>query len=334
MADFFEQRDEKPQSALLGHAEPARQVAESWHAGRMHHAWLLTGIEGIGKATFALRMAAFVLSGGKGTPDDPLAGDKQVRHALAETHPDLLVIRRSMDEKTGIYKQGIVVEDAHRVGEFLHKTSSYGGWRAVVIDEAHRLNRNAQNAILKILEEPPSRAMILMTTSTVGAMLPTIRSRCRVLPFMPLGDETMRELLGRHASGLSEEECAKLLPLAGGSIGAALRVLKTEGLRAYDELRGLFCDLPRIEVARLHKLADKMAAKSEIETFDVATDLFLETLRQDAAQAARNAQDYASVRRKLDTWESIRATLNMAGYANLDKKLALVNAFCALRKSG
>lgn len=316
---------------LLCHSEPARQVAESWRSGRMHHAWLLTGLEGIGKATFALRMAAFALSGGKGTPGQPMAEDRQAQHALAETHPDLLVIRRAVDEKTGALKQGILVDEALRIGTFLHKTSSHGGWRVVVIDEAHTLNRNAQNAILKILEEPPSRAMIIMTATTVGAMLPTIRSRCRVLQFAPLDEKAMRDLLARHASGLGEEDIGKLLPLADGSIGKALRILKTEALEGYGELVELHRALPEMDVARAHKLADKIAAKGEAETFQVVTELFLEKLRQDATDAARQGLDYAIVRRRLDIWETTRATLAMADYANLDKKLAVVNALGAMK---
>lgn len=332
MNDIFGDHQKMAGISLLGHGEVARQVAESWQANRMHHAWLLTGLEGIGKATFALRMGAFVLSGGKGSPDQPFAGDKQTQHALAETHPDMLVIRRAVDEKTGALRQAILVDEALRVGEFLHKTSSYGGWRVVVIDEAHTLNRNAQNAILKILEEPPSRAMIIMTATTVGAMLPTIRSRCRMLPFAPLDETAMRSLLRLHAGELSDGDADKLLPLAEGSIGKALRIVRTEALESYGELTALSESLPGIEIARLHKIADKIAAKGEAETFEVATELFLEKLRQNVGEAARKRQDYATVRRKLDAWETARATLAAADHANLDKKLALVNALCALKK--
>lgn len=331
MSDMFTQNEDSSLGAMLGHGEAARQVAESWLAGRMHHAWLLTGLEGIGKATFALRMAAFALSGGKGTPDLPLASDKQAQHALAETHPDLLVIRRAVDEKTGALKQGIVVDDALRVGTFLHKTSSHGGWRVVVIDEAHTLNRNAQNAILKILEEPPARAMIIMTATTVGAMLPTIRSRCRALSFAPLDEQAMRDLLQKHAKDLSEDDIRRLLPLAAGSIGKALRILKTEALDKYEELQALFEELPRVDIARLHKLADKIAPKAESEAFEVATELFVESLRLRAVLGAKSGAAAGEVQWRIQQWEAMRMTLETCDRANLDRKLAIVSAFNALK---
>ncbi|MER2519437.1 MAG: DNA polymerase III subunit delta' [Bdellovibrionales bacterium] len=333
MVDIFAQHEAQDCANLAGHSGAARQVAEAFRAGRMHHAWLLTGMEGIGKATFALSMGAFALSGGKGEPDRPMMADKQVQHALAETHPDMLMIRRAVDEKTGVLKQGIVVEEASRVGAFLHKTSSHGGWRVVIIDEAHTLNRNAQNAILKILEEPPARAMIIMTVTMLGAMLPTIRSRCRVLQFASLDEQTMRDLLQRHAKNLSDSDTEKLLALSGGSIGKALRILKTEALESYEEMLALFDGLPQLDLARLHKLADKIAPKAESETFEVATELFLEKLRKNAVEAARK-EGHGIVRRKLDSWEITCETLAAADHANLDKKLALVNALCALKKVG
>ncbi len=183
--------------ALIGHDEALKQAAEAFTSGRMHHAWLIAGIEGIGKTTLAMHIAHHVLSKGTGAPGQINPQDRVAKLIAAEAHPDMLVLRRASDEKTGEIKKNIVVDDALKVGAFLRKTATHGGWRVVVVDEAHTLNRHGQNAILKILEEPPSQVLILMTVTTPGALLPTIRSRCRVVHLTPLDEAHLKTILRR-----------------------------------------------------------------------------------------------------------------------------------------
>ena len=175
-----------------------RQMAEAFASGRMHHAWLIAGIEGIGKTTLAYHIAQHVLSGGENKIGKLDMNHRVAKLVMAEAHPDMLVIRRAADEKTGELRNVIVVDDALRIASFLHKTATHGGWRVVIIDEAHTLNRHGQNAILKILEEPPAR--VLITVTTPGALLPTIRSRCRVLPLAPLDTKHMKTILTRSGA--------------------------------------------------------------------------------------------------------------------------------------
>ena len=310
---------------LIGHEAAMRQVTEAFASGRMHHAWLMTGPEGIGKTTLAYHIADHALSRGQ----NPL-GRVDLQHRLTrlvmnESHPDLLVLRRAVDERTGEPRNVIVVEDALKVAAFLRKTATHGGWRVVIIDEAHRLNRHGQNAILKILEEPPPCALILMTATTPGALLPTIRSRSRVLNLAPLDAVQMEAALERQAPDLDDNDRARIVALAGGSVGFALKILRTETLPLYDEMLGL---LTEANIPRLHKLADQISRKADAESFEVLTTLLTRHVRAQIVTVARQGGNCGA---RLEAWERLAATLATGEAANLDRKLTFVKALQELR---
>jgi DNA polymerase-3 subunit delta' len=315
---------------LFGHDEAMRHIADAYKSGRMHHAWLISGMEGIGKMTLAYHIARYVLS--HGTSD---IGNLDFQHPVskliaAEAHPDMIVVSRATDEKTGELRNVIVVDDVLRISSFLHKTSTHGGWRVVIIDEAHTLNRFGQNALLKILEEPPSRTLILITVTTPGALLPTIRSRCRVLSLAPLDTPHMRTILKQAQPDLTPEAMDHLIRLAAGSVGFALKILRTETLPLYDELIALL-EAPKQDIVRLHKLSDQIARKADAESFDVLTTLLVDYLRRLVhTQALKESHSYR-LEKLLPLWDKVQSTFSMADTANLDRKLAFLNARHELR---
>jgi DNA polymerase-3 subunit delta' len=317
-------------AVMNGHEEAIRQITESYAAGRLHHAWLLTGAEGIGKATLAQRVAAYVLSGGACGLDKLNVNHPVAKLVAADAHPDMLVVRRTPDDD-GLLRKGLVVEDAQKIAEFMHLTAAHGGWRVVIVDEAHTLNRHSQNAILKILEEPAERALILMTATTAGMLLPTIRSRCRVLPLAPLDDKHMRATLSRVAPELAQDDAERLIELSGGSIGFAFKIMRTEVLPLYAELQALMAAMPALDIARLHKLADQIARKADTESYEVLTTLLIDRLHHDVrALATANAKS-PLLDRKMQVWDRVRATFAAADGANLDKRLAFINAVSDIR---
>jgi DNA polymerase-3 subunit delta' len=319
---------------LIGHERAIQEVQAALGSGRMHHAWLLTGIEGIGKATFAKQISQYVLTGGHGELGKTDPQHHMAKLVEAETHPDLLIIRRPVDEKTGEQKNIIPVEDALKVATFLHKTATFGGWRVVLIDEAHALNRHGQNAILKIIEEPPPNTLILITVTTPGVLLPTIRSRCRVMPLAPLDAPHMRAILQRAAPQLSIDDIKALIELSGGSIGFALKIVRSEALPLHREMLSLLEMIPNMDIARLHKLADQIAKKADAESFDVVTALLIERLRVTAHEEAKreaHSERASRVELALQIWDKTRATLAASAYANLDRKLAFINAINDIR---
>jgi len=325
---------------LIGHDAAVAQMTEAFAGGRMHHAWLIAGIEGIGKATLAWHLAHHVLSNGANPIGNISPKHPAAKLIMAGAHPDMLAVRRAANDK-GELRDVIVVEDALKIASFLHKTATHNGWRVVIIDEAHALNKHGQNAILKILEEPPVRALIVMTATAPGALLPTIRSRCRLLPLEPLNDAAMKGILARFAPDVAGEELARLIARAGGSAGFALKIIRTEALPLYEELLEMLGGLPKLDIARLHKLADQIGRKADAESFDVVTSLLVDLLRLTArAQAAGQGLDKAPPRlrdlpldRALQVWDKTRATFALADTANLDKKLAFVNAVTEIRRA-
>lgn len=330
-------------STIIGHEAAKKQIEEAFNSGRMHHAWLLVGIEGLGKASLAYHIAHRILSGGANSfgrfnPEHPSA-----RLIAAESHPDLFILRRPTDEKTGALKESIPVNEARKLEPFLRMTSSQGGGRVAIIDEAHRLNRNGQNAILKMIEEPPSGAVIILTATTAGALLPTIRSRCRVLALDPLNLPEIETILARlGAEWPPGVDKGRYVNLAGGSVGLLLKILGSDAIPLYDETLDLLKSIPDMDVPRLHRLADMLGKKADVESFQIVTTLLLEALRTGIRAIALGLRDEAGLATRLEArgrldnalkvWENTKKTFTMADEANLDNKLAFIVAMTEMAR--
>lgn len=212
---------------LMGHAAAEQSLVRATREGRLHHGWLLAGPRGIGKATLAFRFARWLLAGAPASLDDTLElpEDHPVfRHVMAGSHPDLhlLTIERGQSESTGRRRTEIEVDDVRAMGAFLHLTPALSPWRVVIIDAADEMNMNAATATLKLLEEPPNQAILLLVSHAPTRLLPTLRSRCRRLNLRPLSPEDIGRFI---ATRLPEADNAKVLvDLAEGSPGQALRL--------------------------------------------------------------------------------------------------------------
>lgn len=205
--------------AFIGHEAAESALADAVASGRMHHAWLLSGPKGVGKATLSHRLARILL-GAHPTGPRPLDVDPEdpvVRRLAARAHGDLHVLRRGVNER-GRLRGEITVDDARALVNFFTLKAGEGGWRIAIVDSADELNRNAANAILKTLEEPPPRTVLVLISHAPGRLLPTIRSRCRKLDLRPLPEDAVRTAL-TQARGESDETA---LRLAGGSPGRAI----------------------------------------------------------------------------------------------------------------
>jgi DNA polymerase-3 subunit delta' len=344
---------------LSGHQAAERVILESWNSGRMPHAWLLAGPRGIGKATLAYRIARFVLSqqsgqGGGLFGDSPLAADSLVidpTHPVAAQvnaggHPDMLTIERSINPNTRKPRTEIVVDDVKRLSSFLSLTTSTGEWRVVIVDAADEMNRNAANALLKGLEEPPARTLFLLVGHAPGRLLPTIRSRCRMLTLSPLTQDAVVELLGQYAPDLSAPDAQALARLAQGSIGEALALAEAGGLELYREMVGLFAQLDRLDVRALHGLGTKMGragAEESFQTLARLVDRWLAAMLVGQARGAVTQEVVAgeaeTVQRLwargglanwLEVWEKVARLFSQADRANLDRKQVVISAFLML----
>lgn len=211
--------------SFVGHEAEEKALADGLAGARMHHAWLLAGPKGLGKATLAYRFARAAL-GAKRIGPRPLDVDPEAtvsRRVMALSHPDLFVLRRGLNDR-GKPRREITVDEARELGAFFSLAPSEGGMRIAIIDAVDDLNRNAANAILKTLEEPPARSALLLVCHAPGAALATIRSRCRRLVLRPVADEIVRDALGAEAD-------PALINLAKGRPGRAI-ALQAQGVDA------------------------------------------------------------------------------------------------------
>ena len=184
--------------------------------------------------------------------------DSIFRRVASGGHPDLLTLERGFDEKRGKLREEIIVEDVRGVGNFLRLTPAEGGWRIVVVDAADDLNRNAANALLKILEEPPRQSLLLLICHAPGRLLPTIRSRCQVLAVRKLHDTRSSTCCSVTGETLGAKSKEILVKLAEGSIGRALDLAEAGGAALYRELVGLLASLPNLDIGAVHELGDRL----------------------------------------------------------------------------
>lgn len=324
--------DPRANPLLLGHEAAEAAFAAALRTGRLHHAWLLTGPPGIGKATLAYRFARHLLAGGSGADGLALPTEHPVfRRVAAGTHADLLTIERGWDDKKKRIRSEIIVDQVRDASDFLHLTPAEGGWRVVVLDGAEDLNRNAANALLKALEEPPARAVLLLTCAAPGRLLPTIRSRCRRLPLAPLAPEPMVTLLARYLPDLGDAQRAGLAAVADGAPGRALLLAEEEGLRLADLVEEVLRAAPALDPARALDVADRLG-KSE-----TAFGTFMDLLQRGIAHAVRDSlRGRAGPERERmvaalsldawgDVWHGLSRLRDETERFNLDKRQAIVS---------
>jgi DNA polymerase-3 subunit delta' len=294
---------------LLGHTDAETTILDAIQAGRMHHAWLITGPEGVGKATLAYRFARRLLAG-KPASGESLALDPAspvFRRVAAGSHADMKTIERELNEKTKRMKTQIAVEDVRKINGFMSLTPAEGGWRVVVVDGAEEMSIGAANALLKILEEPPPRAILLLVCSAPGRLLPTIRSRCRRLRLGPLDDVAMGVLLAQYLPGLDADERGRLITLAEGAPGRAMMLAEDEGLKIALLVDRLLGDLPAVPVSRGYEIAD-ILGRSETG-FSTFMDLVRAGLAAAVRDSVRGRADPEQERlvglRSLDAWGEV-----------------------------
>ncbi|HEY4343231.1 MAG TPA: DNA polymerase III subunit delta' [Parvibaculum sp.] len=341
-------------SMLVGQDDAEHAIFDAFMSGRMHHAWLLTGPKGIGKATLAYRAARFVLRHGmpeiaqaaKATDLSVAESDPIFRQVAAQSHPNMLVINRPYDDKAKRLKTVIPVEEVRRTANFFGMSAGAGGWRISIIDAADDMNVNAENALLKILEEPPSRGLFFVVSHQPGRLLPTIRSRCRTLKLKPLAPKGIAQVLAANEIKASEEERIAIGRLAEGSAGRALSIAAGGGLDLYSEIATLLVALPRLNVKAVHTLADKIGRRGADEAYATALELLSDWLQRlvrtgagipalpdlvpgEGAAMARLAQP-GGLDRWVEVWEKISQSVARAEALNTDRKLVVLNIFSML----
>lgn len=322
------------QSELIGHGDAERAFLEGWRSNRLHHAWLVGGPEGIGKATFAWAATRFLLANPDPAHVDAqaidslsVAPDSRVfRQVAAGAHPDVAVIRRGPRKDGKGFSAEIAVADVRRALDVFATTAS--GWRVVIVDCADDLNLAGANALLKAIEEPPPRSVAFVISHAPARVLPTIRSRCRRLDLRPLTDnEVARTVrtLGPPWDEASDASLAEATALAHGSVGRALDMLD-EGRRGLiRQTQGLLHGLPRLDTERLMALAESVAGRDQGEAFHtmlgVVQEWIADIVRSKAGLGPRRLAPLVEV------WENSAQAAREAESFNLDRRPLVISMF-------
>lgn len=302
---------------IVGHDKAVEQFRNAWDSRALHHAWLLAGPRGVGKAHFAKQAAVRLLSEAAGPPVDLSGLQTPEDHPIAKliaagSHPDMRWLERLEKDKGEGLARDITVKQVRELGEFMAMTSALSPWRVAVIDSMDEMNREASNALLKMIEEPPPNTIFFLVSHAPGRLLPTIRSRCRRVQFEALGDDAMTSILEQQLPETPAAERQRLIPLAGGSVGRALAFASLElGPLERDALAILREGDP--DNSKRSGLAGQLARKAAGDRYSA----FLELLPSLVARETRTLPE-PSRKRALDAYEKVRELTAVAPRLSLD----------------
>jgi len=353
---------------FYGHTTAEQYFLTAYNATRVHHAWLISGPKGIGKATLAYRIARFLLAHDVApldetppalfdleTPkaiDEPtlsMSSEHPVFHRVAVNgHPDLSIVNLKLSEDGKRMPTVITVEKIREIGHSLSLTPAEGGWRVVIIDGAENLNTNAANALLKMLEEPPQKVIFLLVCHIPSRLIPTIKSRCSHIKLLPLPADVLDSLLQSYVPELTYDDRKMLIRLSDGSVGRALELCTNEGLSIQNELITIFDSFPAIDIESAHKFADVIARRENEKHWQTTKELITRNIADLIKSAISKSglgslgygevelaslsrlQNLGNPKQWTKVWEDTFELLTTADNLNLDRKAVVLSIFRAM----
>jgi DNA polymerase-3 subunit delta' len=302
---------------IFGQDRAVDQFAAAWATRKLHHAWLLAGPKGVGKASFARAAARRVLTDAAGPASDlpGIASDDEhpmVKLVQAGSHPDMRWLERVVNEKTGNLNRNIKVDQVRALGEFVSLSTALSPWRVVVIDSIDDLEKEAANALLKMLEEPPPNSLFFLVSHAPGRLLPTIRSRCRRLEFQPLPDDAMASVLAEQAPDLASAERQRVIAMSFGSAGRALAFAEL-GLAKLEEAAVAILRQGDPTNARRSELASELGKKGAADRYAAFLELAPTLIAREARTLAAGPRE-----RALDAYAKARELAVVAPRVSLD----------------
>jgi DNA polymerase III subunit delta' len=332
-------RHPRETTALFGHREAETALLNAYRSGRIAHAWLLGGPQGIGKATLAYRMARFVLANRDSNAPAVRAAeslavdpdDHAARLVTSGAHGGLLTLERSANDK-GVMRTVITVDETRETIGFFGSTAAVEGWRVCIVDTVDELNPNAANALLKILEEPPQQSLFLLISHAPARVMATIKSRCRRLSLRALSTEdVVRAAADATGTDVSDPALQEAAEASEGSVSRALALLGGDSLQLQTRTAALLATLPSVDPAALHALGDALGTSDR-----VALASFLDSIERWVSERLRTGDANANLprlARLAEVWEKIvRAARDTESY-NLERKPLVFSVFGMLAEA-
>lgn len=333
-------KDARTSSTLFAHHDLEKKLYHLLSSDRPPQGLVFTGPMGVGKATMAFRVARFLLQqreetlGLFGEPE-PRAKNLHVPeadpvfHLIASGgHPDLLTIERAIDEKTDLRKGSLSVEELRKITPFLRKTASVdNGWRVVIVDDADTMTRSSQNALLKILEEPPPKALLILITHRLSSLLPTILSRVSVVHFSTFQNDELKRILLESHPHLSDDQIQNILHMAEGSLGRALDYAKEDQIELISTMKLILGAVPHVNWSQAQLLAQSLGAKESEPLLRTFQDIIINFLNDRIKHDVLTGQDATAY---FDCLDKVKSEFFRAQAGNLDKRLLVLSAFDAL----
>jgi len=302
---------------IVGQDRAVEQFASAWASRKLHHAWLLAGPKGVGKSSFAHAAARRVLADAAGPPSDLPGLETPDDHPIvklieAGSHPDMRWLERLPKEKGDGLARDITIDQVRGLGEFMSMTAALSPWRVAAIDSMDELNREASNALLKMLEEPPANTLFFLVSHAPGRLLPTIRSRCRRVDFQSLDDDAMTSILETQAPQLSAAERQRIIAMSFGSAGRALAFAELDLAKLEDSALAILRQGDPTN-ARRSSLAVELGKKAAAERYAAFLDLAPSLIAREARQLDGGRRE-----RALDAYAKARELAALAPRLSLD----------------
>lgn len=317
---------------MIGHQYAETEFLDAWKGGRLHHAWLLAGPQGMGKAGFASRIARFLVThgaageGSVSTIDDE--GDAAANRLFdAGNHPEILVLSRQAKEKSKDIARSISIDQVRQMIRRLHMSLSLGSWRVIIIDAVDDLETSGANALLKTLEEPPAQTLFLLISHSPGKLLPTIRSRCRTLRFQPMGRDAMQDWLHKTRPMLDLPDVRAVASASGGVPGKALALIDSDVATMEKKLIAIALSGDPSNALRA-ELAKELGGVANRDKLELAIDMVPGLIARFARQSTSE-----TVCGVLDQWDAIHRTTRYAIAGSYDGAMigfAIGNCLAAL----
>ena len=325
---------------FIGHQTAVEHLLGQFASGKMHHAWLITGPKGIGKATMALRFAAHVFRNPSAAAEnrnyDNILVQDEISSRIAQGgHPNLLHLSRPWDFDKKKFKTKLTVEEIRRTVGFFGTSAGESGWRVCLVDAIDDMNTNASNALLKILEEPPSNTIFLVLAHSGAGVLPTVRSRCQTLSMKPLPPNFLIDALKALGAidNIPADQHDLLCDLAEGSVRRGLVLAQNNGMELHQEFTQTLNIGGALNWTKVHKLAESVCRKGNEDRYNLLFDIIIRDIEGKATGKSGASSDLSSLVQWTDVWEKVRKSRQLVNSYNLDKKQAILNMFEEMRQA-